>query len=227
MNPIKQLAAILMPVVLACAGAHAADAEYPARPVKLIVPFATGGISDFIGRVLADGFKDATGTAMLIENRPGAGGTIGMDAVAKSVPDGYSLGLATLGFASNTVLQPSSPYDSMRDFTPLLMIGSIPSVIVVHLPLDLARERDEDDPVELQPVPPQRKARRPTRLDRLDLLQVLGTRLVVLRPRQVDRRADYARRGAALAHRCERRGVASLRDRECAPAGPVGSAAAA
>jgi len=130
MNPMKKLAAIL--VVFACAAVQAAEPEYPARPVKLIVPFSTGGISDYIGRVLADGFKEASGMAMMIENRPGAGGTIGMDAVAKSASDGYSLGLATLGFASNSVLQSSSPYDSMKDFTPLIMIGSIPSVIVVH-----------------------------------------------------------------------------------------------
>ncbi len=123
---------IIAAAVLAFSTAAQANEPYPSHPVRMVVPFSTGGISDFIGRVVADGYKQATGASMVIENRPGAGGTIGMDAVAKSAPDGYTIGLATVGFASNSVLQPASPYDALKDFTPLVLIGSIPSVIVVH-----------------------------------------------------------------------------------------------
>jgi tripartite-type tricarboxylate transporter receptor subunit TctC len=130
-------------ITTAALAAVAAQAEpFPAHPVKMVVPFSTGGVSDFMGRVIADGFRETAGIAMVVENRPGAGGTVGLDAVAKSAPNGYTLALATVGFASNAVLQPSSPFDPLKDFTPLLMIGSIPSVIVVHpsLPVKNVRE---------------------------------------------------------------------------------------
>jgi tripartite-type tricarboxylate transporter receptor subunit TctC len=108
------------------------DPSYPSKPIKIVVPFVTGGLSDYLGRVVADALKDSLGATVVVENRPGAGGNIGMDAVAKSAPDGYTLGLATVGFASNSVLMATVPFDPIRDFTPVLMVGSIPSVVVVH-----------------------------------------------------------------------------------------------
>ncbi len=108
------------------------DTSYPSRPIKVVVPFVAGGLSDYLGRVVADALKDTLGANVVVENRPGAGGTIGMDAVAKSAPDGYTLGLATVGFASNSVLQAGTPFDPIKDFTPVIMVGSIPSVVVVH-----------------------------------------------------------------------------------------------
>jgi len=115
------------------AGAGNAGAQsYPTRPPRLVVPFFVGGISDFIGRVVADGVKEPLGSHMVVDNRPGAGGNIGMEFVAKAPPDGYVMGLATVGIASNFVLQSKMPFDPVKDFTPVVMIGSIPSVIVVH-----------------------------------------------------------------------------------------------
>lgn len=111
---------------------HAQNGAYPNRPVRLVVPFSPGGISDFIGRVLADAAQEPLGGAMVVENRPGASGNIGMGMVARSAADGYVLGLASVGFASNYVLQSRIPFNPVRDFTPVLLVGSIPSVIVVH-----------------------------------------------------------------------------------------------
>ncbi|MGH8619389.1 MAG: Bug family tripartite tricarboxylate transporter substrate binding protein [Burkholderiales bacterium] len=116
--------------LLAASVVHAQS--YPTRAPKLVVPFVAGGISDFIGRVVAEGVQEPLGTALVIENRAGAGGNVGMDYVAKSAPDGYTLGLATVGLASNSALQSRMPFDALKDFTPVIGVGSIPSVIVVH-----------------------------------------------------------------------------------------------
>lgn len=121
----------------------AAHAEsFPSRPPKLVVPYSAGGISDFIARVLAEGIRQPLGASMVIENKPGAGGNIGMDYVAKSAPDGYVSGLASVGFASNSVLQSRFPFDPIKDFTPIIRVGFVPSVIVVHptLPVKTIRE---------------------------------------------------------------------------------------
>jgi tripartite-type tricarboxylate transporter receptor subunit TctC len=127
-------------IAMVSVGAYAQT--YPTRPPKLIVPFFVGGISDFIGRVVADGVKEPLGSSMLVENRPGAGGNIGMDYVAKSKADGYVVGLATVGLASNSVLQAKTPFDPLKDFTPIVMVGSIPSVIVVHPSLPVKSVKD-------------------------------------------------------------------------------------
>jgi tripartite-type tricarboxylate transporter receptor subunit TctC len=135
-------AAHLSAALLALAWSSAYAESYPARAPKLIVPFFVGGISDFIGRVVADGVREPLGSSMLVENRPGAGGNIGMDYVAKSKADGYVIGLATVGLASNSVLQSKTPFDPLKDFTPIVMVGSIPSVIVVHPSLPVKSVRD-------------------------------------------------------------------------------------
>ena len=128
---------ILLTTAVACsawvqAQSTVGGSSYPLRSPRIIVPFAASGISDFLARVLADGAHETQGVPLIIENRPGAGGNIGMDFVAKSTPDGYVLGLATLGFASNSVLHSRLPFDSNKDFAPVIMIGTVPSVIVVH-----------------------------------------------------------------------------------------------
>jgi tripartite-type tricarboxylate transporter receptor subunit TctC len=127
--------------------------SYPTRPPKLVVPFSAGGISDFIGRVLAEGIQPHLGSPLIVENRPGASGNIGMDIVAKSPPDGYVVGLASVGFASNSVLQSRIPFNPMKDFAPVIMVGFVPAVVTVHpsLPvhtmkefIELAKRRPDD-----------------------------------------------------------------------------------
>ncbi len=109
--------------------AHAA--AYPDRPVKIIAPFAPGGGTDIIARVLAEAIAPALGQAVLVDNRPGAGTIIGTEAVAKAAPDGYTVLIATFAHAVNPSVQPRLPYDTDRAFAPVVLLGRSPNVLVV------------------------------------------------------------------------------------------------
>src|SRR5687768_15274576 len=115
---------------------------YPARPPRLVVPYVAGGVADFMARVTAEGVQELLGTQIVIDNRGGAGGNVGIEHVAKSAPDGYTIGLGCLGYVSNAVLQSKIPYDPIKDFVPIGMIGSTPQVVVVHpsLPVKTLKE---------------------------------------------------------------------------------------
>jgi tripartite-type tricarboxylate transporter receptor subunit TctC len=106
--------------------------EYPSRPVRLIVPFAAGGSSDTVSRIIARKLGDATGQSFVVENRPGAGGNIGTVAVAKSPPDGYTVLVAAGAFAINVSLYRKLPYDAMKDFDPVIHICTVTGILVVH-----------------------------------------------------------------------------------------------
>jgi tripartite-type tricarboxylate transporter receptor subunit TctC len=107
--------------------------SWPARPIRLVIPFPPGGATDVIGRILAQRLGTQLGQQVLVENRPGAGGTLGSDAVAKSAPDGYTLLLATGSTHSvGPALTPGKlPYNAFRDFTPIVHVANAPSVLVV------------------------------------------------------------------------------------------------
>ena len=122
----------IVAIALFCFTAHA-SAAYPDRPIRLIVPFGPGGGTDILARVVADHLGRALGTSVVVENKPGAGGTIGSDLVAKARPDGYTLLMgtnATLALASG--LYRKLPYDAIKDFTPVESIASGPSILVVN-----------------------------------------------------------------------------------------------
>jgi tripartite-type tricarboxylate transporter receptor subunit TctC len=109
-----------------------ASAAYPERPIRLVVPFGPGGGTDILARVVADRLGRALGESVVVENKPGAGGTIGSDFVAKSKPDGYTLLMgtnATLALAPG--LYKRLPYDPVKDFTPVESVASGPSILVV------------------------------------------------------------------------------------------------
>ena len=134
---------IAWPVAIAVLLAGAAAAQtYPARAPRLVVPYVAGGMGDFIGRVIGEAVQEPLGAPFVIENRGGAGGNVGVAYVAKSAPDGYTLALVCLSYASNAVLQSRVPYDPIKDFVPITLIGSSPSVIVVHpsLPVKTLKE---------------------------------------------------------------------------------------
>ena len=111
------------------AGAQA----YPSRPVKLVVPFPPGGSLDFTGRLVAQRLTELWGQSVVVENRPGAGGNIGADVVAKSPPDGYTVLLGALStHAVNPNLYAKMPYDAVRDFAPITLLATTPNVLVVN-----------------------------------------------------------------------------------------------
>lgn len=110
----------------------AAD-NYPSRPIKLIVPFGAGGSTDIVARLLADKMGPILGKAVVIENKGGAGGSIGAAEIAKSAPDGYTIGMATVStHGSNPAIMSKLPYDARKDFAPITNVMAVPSVFVVH-----------------------------------------------------------------------------------------------
>src|SRR3954469_14800907 len=105
---------------------------YPAKPVRLVVPFPPGGSLDFAGRLIAQKLTEMWGQSVVVENKPGAGGNIGADYVAKSPPDGYTILLGALStHAVNPSLYKSMPYDAAKDFAPITLIAVTPNVLVV------------------------------------------------------------------------------------------------
>lgn len=115
----------------ACFGALA-QSNWPARPVRIVVPFAAGGTSDILARSLADKLTGALGQPVIVDNKGGAGGVIGADAVAKAQPDGYTILLGTIAsHAINPALRPKMPYDPIKDFAPVILLGSISNVLLV------------------------------------------------------------------------------------------------
>ena len=109
-----------------------AQSDYPSKPVKIIVPSAPGGGTDIAARVLAQHLSQATGQQFFIDNRPGAGNMIGIEAAARSAPDGYTLLMTASTLSINQLTYKKVLYDAVRDFAPISLVVSLPSVLVVH-----------------------------------------------------------------------------------------------
>ena len=131
-KPARLLAAGVL-VLCALAAAPASAQTYPSRPIKLVVGFPPGGINDIVARVVGHKLGESLGQAVVIENKAGAGGTIGADLVAKAKPDGYTL---LLGSVSNIAMAPSQykalPYDPVKDFSPVALLAASPNILVVN-----------------------------------------------------------------------------------------------
>jgi tripartite-type tricarboxylate transporter receptor subunit TctC len=126
--------------MIAASFAHAAG--FPDKPIHVVVPYPAGSNTDNLARILGQGLKERVGQAVVIENKSGAGGTIGVQSVAQSAPDGYTLLLHTNAIATEPVVKKSLPYDARKDLTPISMVVSSPNVLVVHpsLPVRNAAE---------------------------------------------------------------------------------------
>ena len=121
---------LLLALAFSCA---AAAQSYPARPIRFIVSFPPGGSSDLIARAIAPRMGEKLGQPVVVENRAGAGGMIGVDAIAKAPPDGYVIGLAAAGaLSSNIHLYPTMPYQPEKDLAPISMLAMIPFFLVAH-----------------------------------------------------------------------------------------------
>jgi tripartite-type tricarboxylate transporter receptor subunit TctC len=121
-------------VAMACAGTvqEVCAQPWPNKPIKIVVPFAPGGATDIIGRLVAQKLGDRIGQPVVIENKPGAGTTIGNAAVAKAAPDGYTLLFAPTPFVITQALYPGLPYDAAKDFAPVALLAVSPFILVVN-----------------------------------------------------------------------------------------------
>jgi len=133
---------ILVSIALLAASSAIAQ-SYPAKPVRIIIPFTSGAAADTVARLIAPKLTDAMGQPIVIENRPGAGGVLAADLVAKSAPDGYTLMMGSPGpLTINPVLLSKVPYDPARDFAPITLVAIVPSILLVNpsLPAKTVKE---------------------------------------------------------------------------------------
>jgi tripartite-type tricarboxylate transporter receptor subunit TctC len=124
---------------LLLASACALAQDYPQRAVRIIVPYPPGSGTDIVARLLGQRIGESWGQPMVVENRPGAGAIVGVDAIAKAAPDGYTIGIADTGpLAINPALYPKQPYDPVRDFAPVIEVAKLPYMLVAHPSLGVA-----------------------------------------------------------------------------------------
>jgi tripartite-type tricarboxylate transporter receptor subunit TctC len=142
--PLCALFAALAPI----AGAQ----SYPTKPIRLVAPFPPGGGVDINARILADPLGKELGQTIVVDNRPGAGGRLGIELVAKATPDGYTLGLGGIGMAISAALYKKLPYDTLRDFTPISLLTEQPNIMVAHPSIAAKSFRDFMALARAQPV---------------------------------------------------------------------------
>jgi len=132
MHPSRRLAVLGIAAALLPAWA-AAQTAWPGKPVRIVVPFAAGGTTDILARALAPELGKAFGQTFFVENKPGAGGNVGADMVAKSAPDGYTLLMGTVGTqAINAALYPKMPFDPLHDLAPITLMAGVPNVLIIN-----------------------------------------------------------------------------------------------
>ena len=134
--------ASLFATLIALAAPAAAAAAYPERPIRVIVPFSPGGGTDLVGRALQGKLEEALGTSIIIDNRPSAGGIVGVTLVARAAPDGYTLLLTSASFTFAPSLYKDLAYDAVKDFKPITNVAQTPLVLAVHPSLPVLSVKD-------------------------------------------------------------------------------------
>jgi tripartite-type tricarboxylate transporter receptor subunit TctC len=133
MGPALRIAVrALFALALALTATHASAADYPSRPINIVVPFPAGGSADTLARLIGQKLSESLGQPVVVENKPGAGGNLGTDIVAKAAPDGYTLLLTPSSIAIAPALYTKLPFDPVKDFAPVTLLASIPMVVVVN-----------------------------------------------------------------------------------------------
>jgi tripartite-type tricarboxylate transporter receptor subunit TctC len=129
---------VLVSIVLSLAALGVQAQPYPSKPIRYIVPFAPGGTTDILGRMVAAGLSSSLGQPVVVENKPGQAGSIGSTELARAAPDGYTVGGGTISsHAINVTLYPSLPYDPVKDFAPITMLATLPNMLIVHPSLNV------------------------------------------------------------------------------------------
>ncbi len=128
-NAVVRIVAV---VLMAIAGSAAAQQEYPNKPIRIIVPFAPGGNTSMLARLVGQKLAESWGQQVIVDNRPGGNTIIGTEALLKAPPDGYTMLLVTSSHAINPLLMPNLPYDAVKDFAPVATLASSEYVLVVH-----------------------------------------------------------------------------------------------
>src|SRR6267378_3483033 len=139
----RPIACILAAAALLAVSTFAQAQAWPAKPIRYIVPFAPGGTTDILGRMVAAGLAPALGQPVVVENKPGQAGSVGSAELARAAPDGYTLGGGTISsHAINATLYPKLPYDPVKDFAPITMLATLPNMLIVHPSLNVSSVRE-------------------------------------------------------------------------------------
>src|SRR3989441_1111022 len=140
---MKHPIACILAAALLAVSTFARAQVWPAKPIRYIVPFAPGGTTDILGRMVAAGLAPALGQPVVVENKPGQAGSVGSAELARAAPDGYTLGGGTISsHAINVSLYPSLPYDPLKDFAPITMLATLPNMLIVHPSLNVGSVRE-------------------------------------------------------------------------------------
>jgi tripartite-type tricarboxylate transporter receptor subunit TctC len=142
MNIESRLRAAAVIAILACCTAPATAQTFPNKPLRMVVPFPAGGGIDTVARILSPKLSENLGQTVVIDNRSGAGGTVGTEAVAKAAPDGYTLLATFASHAQNASLYSKLGYDTVRDFAPITLIATVPNILVVNPALPVKTVKD-------------------------------------------------------------------------------------
>ena len=142
-NTTRSVIATVIAMTLACASGWVQAQNFPTKPIRFIAPFPPGGSTDFLARIVALKMSESLGQQVVVENRGGAGGTIGVELAAHSPPDGYTIVMGHVGtFGVNPTLYPKLPYDAIKSFAPITLLAMVPNAMVVHPSLPARSVRD-------------------------------------------------------------------------------------
>lgn len=142
MNRFAGLASFVVTLLAAAFAPYASAQQYPNKPIRVVVPWPPGGLVDIAGRVVGERLHAALGQPFIIENKPGAGGIIGADQVAKAAPDGYTIVLTTSALNMNAALRSKLPFDVAKDFEPIAVVAYAAAILVVHPALGVSSVKE-------------------------------------------------------------------------------------